>query len=126
MDHVVATLADTLEMVVPVGGICAHELGKTREQGDSLDRQLLALEREPGTHIDVVCLGPCGLRRGSVREGPLGQRCVGCVEGVCVGFVDGDVDLSDAVEVRRQPGGGVSAAGGWSIYMSWAYLYSRY
>ena len=66
----------------------------------------MTVQSEAWAYIDVVCGRPCGFRLRDICEGPLRQRCVGGVEGVRIGFVNGDVDLSDSVEVWLQPGGG--------------------
>lgn len=104
MHHIVAALADAPQMVVPVRGVFSHELGEAGKDDDSLSGQLLAMQREAGADIDVVCRSARRLRRSDVGKGPLRQRCVSGIEGVSIGFVNGHVNLCDAVEVGLQSG----------------------
>lgn len=90
-------------MVIPVRGVFAHEFGQRGEDNDALDRQLLALERESRTDIDVVCGRPCWFWRRNVGERPLWERRVGCVEGEGIGSINGDVNLRGAIEVWLEP-----------------------
>lgn len=99
MHHVVATLADTSKVIVPIARVLTHEFRENREQRDSLNGQLLVLESKARTHIDVVCGCPCGVRLGDICEGPLRQRRVGGVEGIGIGLVDRNVNLGDSIEV---------------------------
>lgn len=103
MYHVVPALADAAQVVFPVCGVLAHELGKRGEDDDALDRQLLALEGEVWADIDVVCGRLRWFWRGDVGKRPLWQWRVGSVEGEGIGCVDGHVDLGDAVEVWLEP-----------------------
>ena len=103
MNHIVATLADSPQMIVPVDGVTAHEFGQCREDADSLDRQVLAMQLEIWTYVDVVCVRSCGFRRCNVCEGPLRQWPVGRVEGEGIGLVNGNLNLTHTREVGLQP-----------------------
>lgn len=106
MHHVVPPLADAAQVVIPVGGKVAHELGQDGAEHYRLDWHLLTLESEPWTYIDVVGRRARRLCCSNVGEGPFWEWGVGRIEGVGIGLVDGDVDLGEAIEVWLEPASG--------------------
>jgi len=98
VDHIVISLADASQVVVPVLG-APHELGKYGKDSDGFNGQLLAVEGESRTDIDII--GGCSRRLawGDLGEGPLGQWAICCVKRVRVSLVYGDINLGEACKV---------------------------
>ena len=106
MNHVVASIADSAQVTLPVGGVLAHELADDREDGEGGEREWSSIELKSGSDIDVVQLSLLqvilfrGTGSGLFREA--GELSVCCVEGEGAGMVDGDGDFDCAVEIGSQ------------------------
>ena len=108
MDHVVASLADAVQMPVPIVWVLAHELGQHGDTRNGVEWDARFLDVQAGRDIDVEGLGLRGL--GDVcfagREGLVGS--VGAVKGKGASVVDGNVDLDRVIEAGIQSEGSIS------------------
>ena len=70
VDHVIISLADAVQMLIPVLGILSHELGDHRKDRKSVDGEVLPANGQSGRHVDVVsrCLRWRGRCNGGDRE----------------------------------------------------------
>jgi hypothetical protein len=80
MNHVISSLADSLNVFFPVFRIFPHELRNEREYGQSRQGYLPPFKSESRSYIDVVCFGLCRLEGLLGGVGKLGERCIGGIE----------------------------------------------
>ena len=107
MNHVVTSIADAVQMALPIGRVLAHELADDREDGEGGQGERPPVEPELGCHIYVVY--GCLLQRlvlggaGFKLFCKIGQLGVGGVESVSASMVDGDGDFDCSIEVWGEP-----------------------
>lgn len=56
MNHVVSSVADSVQMTLPVGRVFAHEFADYGEDGEGGERERPPIELESGSNIDIIQL----------------------------------------------------------------------
>lgn len=102
MNHIVIPIRYPAQMVVPVGGVFAHEFGDHREDGKSIQRKILSAQRLRGRHINIVNLTLFLVLRGKRRRRELGQGRVCGIERKRAGLGDGYIDMNIFVKIWLQ------------------------
>lgn len=103
MDHVVPSLADTMEMAVPIVRILAHELGQDGDTGESIQGYARLLDVQARRDIDVEGLRLRWLGYIGLASGEGGKRSICTVEGERASDMNWNVDIDHIVEARLEP-----------------------